>query len=124
MLSLAVLILTAVLFAGFAAGLSLPALPLAVPKWYLLLRNGLWGLSGISAAVGLFFGRAWGPTLTRWWGGVLFVWYWGERLLFARSEFAKRSWPADLGLTVLAMVWALWLLRRSGVRSYFTEKNV
>jgi hypothetical protein len=124
LLCLVVLSLTAVLLAGFAAGLSLPGLPLSVPKWYLLLRNGIWGLSGIVAAVGLFFGLGWGLTLTQWWGGILSMWYWCERLLIARSEFTKRSWPAALCLTILGLTWMLWLLNRPGVRSYFTERDV
>lgn len=122
-LGVVVLIITAVLLAGFAAGLSLPVLPLSLPRQYLLLRNGIWGLGGIAAALSLFTGRKWAPALARGWAGTLAVWYWGERLLYARSMYAKHSWPAALGLTAIGLTWMLWVLSRPRTRIYFTERR-
>lgn len=122
-LCVVVLIITAVFLAGFAAGLSLPVLPLSVPNRYLVLRNGIWGLGGIATVLTLFTGSAWAPALARGWAGMLVLWYWSERLLFARSAYARQSWPAALGFTAIGLMWLLWVLNRPKIRSYFTEKR-
>jgi hypothetical protein len=109
---------------GFAAGLRLPELPLIVPRWYLWLKNALWGLGSLIAAIALFFGQTWAPSLTRWLAGVLIGWYWFDRLLLAQSEFAQHTWPLAIAITVLVAACLLWILSRRSVRGFFREKTL
>ena len=122
-LCLVLLAFSVIHFAGLVASFRLPELSLPFPDWYLLLRNGLWGLSGLIAAGGLFFSRSWAPSFTQWAGFAFGLWYWSDRLLLARSDYAKRSWPAAAGLTLLAVLWLLWILKRPSIQDFFWEST-
>ncbi len=123
-LSLGVLILAVVYWAGFAAGFSLPELPLAVPAIYLLIRNAAWGTWGLVAALSAFFGKPWAPRLISWGGLAYLAWFWADRLLLTRSEYARSSAPQAAILTVSGAVAVAFALRRSSVRRYFRESDV
>lgn len=122
-LSLGVLILAAVFWAGFAAGMSLPELPLAVPAAYLLLRNAAWGTWGLIAALGAFFGKPWAPRLISWGGLAFLAWFWADRLLLTRSEYAHSSAPQAAILTLAGAGAVTFVLRRPSVRRYFRESD-
>ena len=107
--------------AGLAASFRLPELSLPFPDWYLLLRNGLWGLGGLIAAGGLFFSRSWALSFTQWAGVAFAIWYWSDRLFLARSDYAKHSWPAAATITLLAGLCILWILKRPSVQDFFRE---
>ena len=123
-LCLGLLAFSVIHIAGLVATFRLPELSLPFPDWYLLLRNGLWGLSGLIAAGGLFFSRSWAPFFTQWTGVAFAIWYWSDRLLLARSDYAKRSWPAAGVLTLLAVLWLLWILRRPSILEFFRESKL
>ncbi len=118
------LIFTAVQWTRLVVGLSLPDLPLTIPSWYLPMAGGVWGLLGLAAAFGLFGGRSWAPNLVRWGTGAFFIWYWADRLLLARSDYALRSWPLAAALSAGVLVWITWSLRRPAVRAYFRENPI
>ena len=122
-LCLALLAFSVIHVAGLVASFRLPELSLPFPDWYLLLRNGLWGLSGLIAAGGLFFSRSWALSFTQWAGVAFAIWYWSDRLLLARSDYAKRSWPAAAAVTLLAGLWLLWILKRPSIQDYFREST-
>lgn len=122
-LSLGVLILAAVFWAGFVGGLSLPDLPFAVPIAYLLLRNAAWGTWGLLAALSAFFGKPWAPRLISWGGAVTVLWYWVDRLLLTRSDYARSSAPLAAVLTLAAVGALAIVLRRPSVRRYFQESG-
>jgi len=122
-LCLVLLAFSVIHFAGLVASFRLPELSLPFPDWYLLLRNGLWGLSGLIAAGGLFFSRSWAPSFTQWAGLAFVLWYWCDRLLLARSDYAKRSWPAAVVVTLLAVLWLLWILKRPSIQDFFREST-
>lgn len=122
-MSLGVLIFAAVYWAGFVAGLSLPDLPYAVPVAYLLLRNAVWGTWGLLAALSAFFGMHWAPRLISWGGLAFLVWYWIDRLLLARSPYARSSAPLAIGLSVLGIMGVAWVLTRASTRRYFQESD-
>ncbi len=107
--------------ARFALGLALPDLPLSVPEWYLPATGLVWGLGGLAAVYGLFRGRPWAPSLVRWGSGMYLLWYWADRLLLARSEYARVSWPAAALLSLAALGLLAWGLRRPAVRAYYRE---
>ncbi len=121
-LSLGVLIFSAIHLIRMALGLRLPPdLPLTVPPAYIALNGGLWGLAGLAATYGLWRGRDWAIHLTRW-GGLLYtVWYWLDRSLLARSDYARLTWPLGAVLTAFALGALLWALSRAHVRRYFRE---
>jgi hypothetical protein len=116
-----VLTLSAFGLARLSLGISLPALPLTVPRGYLALSGGVWAAAGLATAVGLFYGARWAPRLARAAAIVLAAWYWGDRLLFVQTDFARQSWPAALSSTLAALLALFWVLRRSTVRHFFGE---
>ena len=122
-LSLGVITVAAVAFCGLAAWFSLPDLPYVVPPVYLLIRNSLWGIWGLVAAIGAFFGRPWAPRLVSWGGLVLAIWYWVDRILLAQSDYSRVNWPLTAIATVLAIVFVRWVLTRPIVRTYFQENG-
>ncbi len=115
------LTLSAFGLARFWLGLSLPALPLTVSRAYLALSGGVWAAAGLTTAAALFTGVRWAPRLARAAGIALAAWYWGDRLLFVRTDFARQSWPAALSATLAALLAVFWTLRRAGVREFFGE---
>jgi len=116
-----VLTLSAFGLARLSLGLSLPELPLSVPRAYLPLSGGVWAAAGLTAAAGLFYGARWAPRLARWALPVMAVWYWADRLLFVRTDFARQSWPAALAFTLAGVLAVFWVLSRSSVVRYFGE---
>lgn len=121
-LSLGVLTLGVFSLGGWAAGLTLPDLPYAAPRPYLLLRNALWAAWGFATATGAFLGRNWAPKLLRFGGLFGLVWYWADRLLLSRSQYARTSWPVSAALSALAIAVLVWILSRPRVSDYFQER--
>lgn len=101
----------------------LPELPLTVPKTYLLFKNGLWALTGLTLAVGLFLGKPWALKTVRWTAAGIGVWYWLDRVLFTRSDFARSSWPMAVIVTCVILMALLWTTRRQSVREYYRESK-
>lgn len=109
-------------WARFALGIRLPGLPLTVPGWYIPLTGGVWGLAGLAFAFGLFTGRPWAMNAVLWGSIVYTGWYWADRLLFVRSDYARSTRPASIALTALGLG-AVWLImRRRDVRQYFGRR--
>jgi hypothetical protein len=94
-------------------------LPLSVPPAYRIASSGVWGLVFAALAVGLWRLKTWGRR------GVLIAFTlflahgWVDRLIFARSEFARTSMPYALASDALslALVWGV-LLRRKVRRCF------
>jgi hypothetical protein len=112
-----------VALSGLLAWFSLPDLPYAVPLTYLLIRNGLWGVWGLLAAFGAFFGMTWAPRLILWGGSAIVIWYWLDRLFLAQSGYSRANWPISAIVTVLAMVSVGWVLSRPAVQTYYQENG-
>ncbi|MGA9534010.1 MAG: hypothetical protein WBR18_14915 [Anaerolineales bacterium] len=123
LLSLGVLTLTTIHWARFALAFRLPALPLTVPYWYIPLTGAVWGTAGLVIAIGLFSGRRWARGATLGCSVAYTSWYWADRLLLVQGDYAQRTQPASMALTVFGLA-AIWLiLRRRNVRQYYREKN-
>jgi hypothetical protein len=119
-----VLTYSAIQIFGLRAGFLLPDLDLSVPRGYLFLKNGVWGLIGIITAAMLFFG--W-PRALQWTRGVVLLigtWYWIDRWLCVQSDFTRRSWPAAAIITALIVVVVFWITYRKTVQVYYRENNV
>jgi len=109
---------------GLLAWLPLPDLNLSVPRGYLFLKNGVWGLIGVFTAAVLFLG--W-PRALLWTRGVVLlttIWYWIDRILWMRSDFTRRSWPAAVIVTLVIISVTLWFTHRKSVQAYYRENNV
>jgi hypothetical protein len=82
----------------------LSQLPLTAPPAYLLLRNGFWALALATLAAVLW----WSWPSAR--GAALFVVLaylghgWFDRLVLARADFARETWPAALACDILCLV--------------------
>jgi hypothetical protein len=101
-----------------AGGWMAPDLPLSVPPSYLVLTGAVWGVAWVVIAAALFTGRRWAPRATLAVGAAFLLWYWADRLLLVRSEYALRTMPFGLAVTLLASVLAL---RRPAARRHFGE---
>jgi hypothetical protein len=75
----------------------------------------------LADAVGLFTGRGWAPRATVLVGAAFLIWFWADRLLLVRSEYALRTLPFALFVTIIASAGVLIVLRRPIVRRYFGE---
>lgn len=110
-------------FARMALGLVSPDLPLSVPRWYLSLSGGAWGLGALIGAYGLFRGLAWAPGLVRTSALVFTAWYWADRLLLVHTEYARATGPSAAVLNAAILMWILWSLGRPSLRRFFQEHS-
>lgn len=115
------LTLSAALLAGLVASFNLPDLPYSVSRGYLQVRNGLWGAMGLATGIGLLRGAAWARWSARWGGPALALWYWGDRLFFAQSGYARLRQPFDAAVTLLSLALIHWALSRPTARHFFQE---
>lgn len=120
--TLGVLTLATLHLARFALAMALPDLPLTVPTIYIPLTGALWAIGGAAVAIGLFSGRRWAPAAARWGGLAYALWFWADRLLLVETDYARRTRPASLALTVLGLAGLWWILHRPKVRNYFRER--
>jgi hypothetical protein len=118
-----VLILSILFIVRFFLSFQIPDLPLTTPQWYFSLTGFAWGLFGLILSYGLFQTFPW-AFHTFFWGSLSFmVWYWIDRLLFARSDYSQVSWPASAILTVLSLGFLLWVQRRADIKAVFKEND-
>jgi hypothetical protein len=117
-----VLILAAFYLARLVLGLALPDLPLSVPDWYLPLTGAAWGAVALVEGVGLWRAARRAYRAMFWLTPAYLAWYWADRLLFVRSDFAQRSQPAAIVLSVIGAALVYLVLTRRSVRSYFEER--
>jgi hypothetical protein len=110
-------------FARLALGLAMPDVPLTVPRWYLPLGGGVWGLGALVAACTLFRGASWAPVFLRVGALAFSAWYWADRLLLVHTDFARATWPAAAGLNALVLGCVFWGLGRLGVHRFFQEHS-
>jgi hypothetical protein len=118
------LILAAAYLLRFAGGLSIPDLPLSVPRWYPSVTGAIWGLGFLASVLGLWTGQRWAPALARGAGLLYVLWYWIDRLAFVRSDYARHSLPFSAGATALCLAGLLWTLSRQPVRDFYQETKV
>jgi hypothetical protein len=118
-----VLTLAAFYLARLVQSLALPALPLSVPEWYLPLTGAIWGGAALVLGVGLLRGWRRAYRLLFWMVPIYLLWYWADRLLFVRSDFAQRSLPAALVISVIGVAVLCLTLTRPSVRAYFGERT-
>lgn len=109
--------------ARLALSLNLPNLPLSVPAWYLPLTGAVWAGVGLALAVGLWRGARRAHRLAFWAAPVYLTWYWLDRLLLAHSDFAQRSLPAALVLSLAGSALFYLALTRRSARDYFREQQ-
>lgn len=117
------LLLAAFYLVRLVLSLDLPPLPLSVPSWYLPLTGALWGGVGLALSLGLWRGSARAYRLTFWTVPAYLLWYWLDRLVFLRSDFAEASRPAALLVSAAALIVVYGTLTRPSVRSFFRENS-
>jgi hypothetical protein len=122
-LAAGVLIFAAFYLARLALGLALPDLPLSVPDWYLPLTGAVWGALALATGVGLWRGARRAYRAMFWLTPLYLAWYWADRLLFMRSDFAQRSQPAAVVLSVVGVAAVYLVLTRHAARFYFEEST-
>lgn len=122
-LSLGVLILAMLQLARFGLSLSLPPLPLTIPPIYLTLTGAIWGVGGLAAAWALFTGRKWAPGFARWGLLAYAMWYWTDRLLLVRTDYARQTMPASIVMTIVLLVAGIWTLQVPNVKGYYREEK-
>jgi hypothetical protein len=111
--------LSALFLARLFLGLRLPDLPYTAPRWYLPLSGAVWGITALAAGSGLLAGRRWAPPVARAAAVAFAAWYWADRLMLVRTDFALRSWPAAAVITLAALGLVTWGLSRPSARGYF-----
>jgi hypothetical protein len=122
-LAAGVLTCAAFYLARLVLSLGLPNLPLSVPTWYLPLTGAVWGGVALALGIGLLRGSVRAYRLLFWAVPIYLGWYWADRLLLVRSDFAQRSTPAGLLMSALVVILVCLALLRPSVRTYFRERT-
>lgn len=123
-LALGVLILAMLQLARFGLSLALPPLPLTVPPIYLTLTGAVWGLGALAAAWALFTGQKWAPGYVRWGFIAYTIWYWADRLLLVRTDYARQTILASIVITIVLLVAGFWVLQVPKVERYYREEQL
>jgi len=109
--------------ARLALSLSSLDLPLSVPDWYLPLTGAIWGGVALALGLGLLRGSPLAYRFTFWMAVVYWVWYWADRQLLVKTDFAQRSQPAALVVTIVSLILTVWTLTRPSARAFFEEST-
>jgi hypothetical protein len=110
-----------VLAIGYAT--RLPDLPMTVTWPYLAVKGGLWGVAFILCAFGLLRLRPWGRWATLAASTLYQAHGWIDRILFDASDYAQRTRPRDLALTLLFLVIVWGVLIWPRVRRLFRQER-
>lgn len=113
------LILAALSLLRLVLSLSLPPLPLTVPRAYLSFTGAVWGAVGLAVGAGLIAGRRWAYRAAAIAAPALVVWYWADRLLLVRTDYAQRTWPAAALVSGIFLGLVAYALTRPSARRYF-----
>ena len=122
-LAAGVLTCAAFYLARLVLSLALPDLPLSVPEWYLPLTGAVWGGAALVLGFGLLRGSRRAYRFLFWAVPVYLGWYWADRLLLVRSDFAQRSLPAALVMSAIAVALVYLAVTRPSARMYFGERT-
>jgi len=90
---------------------------------YLVLTGAVYGLSGLTVVLGLWFGWRKTGRLGRGLAFFYFAWFWIDKMLISQNPASKINWPfaAIVSLLILGLVLGgLWL---HPVRRYLGETN-
>lgn len=120
-LALAGLFFSAFYLGRLAFNLQPSPFPLSVPSWYLPATGAIWGFMGLALSVGLWRGSTKAFRLAYWTVPGYLLWYWIDRLVLQRSDFAQVSYPAALLVSASFLVAVYGVLTRPSVRAYFRE---
>jgi len=71
----------------------------AVLPLYLQLSGLIWGITGIAAAVGIWFRQRWALILLACGSGIFTLWYWLDRILLSTDRDANSNWIFSLVMT-------------------------
>jgi hypothetical protein len=113
------LTLAAVFLLRLALGLSLPDLPLTIPRAYLPVTGAVWGGLGLLVGVGLLLGRRWAHRGAAFLAAAFTLWYWLDRLFLVQTDYAARTWPAAALASAILLGLVAYLLTRPSTRWYF-----
>ena len=122
-LAAGVLTCAAFYLARLVLSLALPDLPLSVPEWYLPLTGAVWGGAALALGFGLLRGSRRACRFLFWAVPVYLGWYWADRLILVRSDFAQRSLPAALVMSATAVALVYLAVTRPSARMYFGERT-
>ena len=122
-LAAGVLTCAAFYLARLVLSLALPDLPLSVPEWYLPLTGAVWGGAALALGFGLLRGSRRAYRFLFWAVPLYLGWYWADRLLLVRSDFAQRSLPAALVMSAIAVALVYLAVTRPSARMYFGERT-
>lgn len=121
-LLLGVLIFSAIELSAIFGALNLPDLPFSLPRSYFLVRSSAWSALGLLGALALLRRFFWAPLGLLIGSYSIALWYWLERLLFARSDHELQSRPLAAVVTLLLLVSVTLTLRHRTVRDYFAGR--
>jgi hypothetical protein len=95
-------------------------LPLSLPAAYLIAAAGVWAVAFGALAMGLWRLREWARRGTLAAAGLYVALGWVERLVLARSDYARESAPFFLALHALGLLLVAVILLRPEVRQRFS----
>jgi len=88
---------------------------------YVVFTGVVYGFSALASAVGIFWRKPWGAWLARLLAIGLGTGYWLDWLGFTRSAARRGSWPFELGVTLILVLFTLATLASPAQKRYFQE---
>jgi hypothetical protein len=101
----------------FLADLSMTVSPI-----YFISSGFIWAVIGIILCIGLWLGRFWAVSVTRWAAISFTVYYWADQLLVMDNPLRSTNWPflITFNLIILVIITSFFTLPK--VNRFFGEK--
>ena len=96
---------------------------LTIHPIYLLLSGLVWGVLGLILTWGFWRGLIWMPFVTRWAVFAYLVYYWADRIFLSNPVSRNTNILFMVSLTVIIMLWTLWIFSRENVKQFFGETH-
>ena len=90
---------------------------------YLLVSGVVWGIFGLALVWGLIRANEWSYYVLRWGAALYIVYIWLDRLVFSSPTIRNTNNLFVSIVSLLVMVWILWVCSQHEVKLYFGVIN-
>ena len=101
----------------------LQTLPLSVAPLFFAVSGLIWGLVALGMWWGLWRGKNWSVSYSRYAAILFTIYYWIDQLLLRNNPLRKTSFPFAIGMTLILLATTLWILSRPKAQLFFGETH-
>jgi len=99
----------------------LHTLPLSVPPIFFAVSGLIWGLVGLGMWWGLWRGKNWAISYSRYAVIIFAIYYWIDQLFLMVNPLRKTNFPFVIGMTLILLAITIWVLSRPKTQLFFGE---